>query len=78
MKMFLISDDADILLGMRLAGVKGQQAASEREFMTAFMDAVYDEDMGILLITQGLWHEFEQFINPYRLNERPLIILFPN
>jgi len=77
MKMFLISDDTDMLLGMRMAGIRGLKVENEREFMTAFMDAVYDEEIGILLITHGIWCEFEQFINPYRLNEWPLIVALP-
>jgi len=77
MKMFLISDDVDMLMGMRLAGVKGLRIESESEFMTTFMDAVYNEEVGILLITHGLWQEFEHIISPYKLNDQPLIIAVP-
>ena len=77
MRMYLISDDMDSLAGMRLAGVKGRCVENAQEFLEVFSEAVEDKDIGILLITQTLWNEFENIIGAYRMNERPLIVLLP-
>jgi len=74
MKMFLISDDLDTLLGMRLAGVKGKQVAGVQDFLEVFTESVHNKELGILLITQKLSEEFEHIINPHKLNEQPLIL----
>jgi len=75
MKMFLLSDDLDILLGMRIVGVKGRYVESVRDFSDAFSEIVQDKEIGILVITLSLSNECEDIISPFKMNEQPLIVL---
>ena len=77
MKMFLLSDNPDALLGMRLAGVKGRYIEDIQLFPDVLSESIRDNEIGILLITQKLSDEFENIINPLKMNDRPLIVSMP-
>jgi V/A-type H+-transporting ATPase subunit F len=54
MKFFLISDNHDTLLGMRLAGVEGVVVHEAAEVEAALKAACEDPENGIVLITAKL------------------------
>lgn len=54
MKFFLISDNTDAMIGMRLAGIEAKRVTSRDEAEKAFKKALSAEDIGILLITAGV------------------------
>ena len=54
MKFFLISDNTDAMIGMRLAGIEAKRVTSRDEADQAFNKAMSAEDIGILLITAGV------------------------
>ena len=54
MKAFLISDNVDTEVGMRLAGVKGVVVHSREEVLKELGDISGDADIGIILITEKL------------------------
>lgn len=54
MKFFLISDNHDTLLGMRMAGVEGVLAHEAAEVESALKAACADPETGIVLITAKL------------------------
>lgn len=79
MKMFLISDNVDTLTGMRLVGVNGI-VAHEREEVLSAIDAAYaDKEIGIVLVTEKLSHDFSDIISKMKLaNSTPLLIEIPD
>ena len=54
MKLFLISDNVDTYMGLRLAGIDGLVLHERDEVVSAIEEAVKDRDLGNLLITEKL------------------------
>ena len=63
MKMFLISDNTDTCIGMRLAGVKGVVVHTYTEVKEELYTALDDKSIGIILITEKLSREYPELIN---------------
>jgi V/A-type H+-transporting ATPase subunit F len=79
MKLFLISDNTDTLMGMRLAGIEGVSAATAEETESAIQAAVSDPDIGILLITAKLALLCPDLVHDRKLNyKRPLVVEIPD
>jgi len=80
MKMYLISDNADTLVGMRLAGVDGV-ILHEREAAEAKLRELLapDSGYGVVLITEKLRNICSELIDPYIIsNGRTLISVVPD
>jgi V/A-type H+-transporting ATPase subunit F len=74
-KFFLISDNHDTLLGMRMAGVEGVLAHEAAEVELALENARKDRDVGIVLVTAKLMELCRQRIYEYKLHgSLPLIV----
>lgn len=79
MKFFLLSDNVDTKIGMRLAGVDGVVVHTKEEFCEAFQDAVSDKDTAILLITEKLIALAPEYVEEYKINSQtPLIVQLPD
>lgn len=79
MKFFLLSDNIDTRLGMRLAGVDGVVVHEKQEFHEAFDAAVADSDTAVLLITEKLVRLDPSYIEEYKVNAKtPLIVELPD
>ncbi|MFP4697908.1 MAG: V-type ATP synthase subunit F [Eubacteriales bacterium] len=79
MRMYLISDNIDTRTGMRLAGVEGIVVHEEQETRQALNDALRQEDIGIILITEKLEQLIKEEINDIKLNYKtPLIVVIPD
>lgn len=79
MKYFLISDNIDTLAGMRMVGVDGMVVHTEDEVKKTIEQAAKDEDIGLILITSKLFHDFSSTIFHYKLHMRkPLIVEMPD
>ena len=52
MKMFLISDNIDTKIGLRLAGVDGVIVRERDEILDALKKAMADKNIGIILVTE--------------------------
>ncbi len=79
MKMFLISDNIDTKIGMRLAGVDGVIVNGRKEALYALENAMADKEIGIILITELLVAMFPDVISDIKLNQsRPLIVEIPD
>lgn len=74
MKFFLISDNVDSQMGMRLAGIDGILVHTENEFREALLAAVNNEENGIVLITSILSQKYADFVDEIR-NSRSLPII---
>ncbi len=79
MRYFLISDNLDTLVGLRMAGVEGVVAHTKAEVEEAFAQAVADETVGLVLMTSKLVAENRDLVFDYKLNHRqPLIVEMPD
>ncbi len=79
MKMFLISDNVDTLVGMRLAGVEGVVAHTSGEVMDAVSGVLEDKDTGILLFTEKAAALIGDKIGEMKLAmNTPLIVEIPD
>ena len=73
MKFFLISDNIDTQMGMRLAGIEGVVAHEAEEVEAAVQLAVQDPDVGKLMnLCPALFNERK------RNYKRPLIVEIPD
>lgn len=79
MKFYLISDNVDTLLGMRLAGIEGEVVATPQEVETALKKAIADENIGIVLMTENLCRMCNDLVYEVKLNHpRPLLVEIPD
>jgi len=51
MKSYLLTDNKDALVGMRLAGVHGQLVKNADELMACLKERMKDKEIGILMIS---------------------------
>ena len=76
MRYFVISDNTDTQVGLRLAGVEGVLARTREEGLAAIDEALADPTIGILLITEGL---AEQCAAPLKMDgHTPLVVEIPD
>ena len=54
MKFFLISDNIDTQMGLRLAGIEGVVVHERHEVLEALEQAMHMEDVAVILITTKL------------------------
>lgn len=79
MKLYLISDNTDTMVGMRLAGIEGCVVHEKKELQAALQTAVSDPEIGILLLTEKFGRDYPDLVNKYKLETRqPLIIEVPD
>ena len=79
MRYFLISDDRDTLVGMRLAGIEGVIASTRDDVRKAISNATDSGDVGILLISEKCAALCPELINELRLHlTTPLIVEIPD
>lgn len=79
MKMFLISDNVDTQTGMRLAGVEGVVVHEKEELKEAFDKALQNKEIGIILLTEKLSHDFPDLVLEQKTNNKlPLLVEIPD
>ena len=79
MKMYLISDNTDTCIGMKLAGVDGVVAHSYSHVKEELQRALQDKSIGIILITEKLSKDYPDLVSDIKLNRyMPLIIEIPD
>lgn len=79
MRMFLISDNVDTKTGMRLAGIEGVVVHEPEEVRKALKNALSDQEIGIILITEKLADMMETEISRIKLStQTPLIVEIPD
>jgi V/A-type H+-transporting ATPase subunit F len=79
MKFFLISDNLDTQMGMRLAGIEGT-VVHEKEDVKAALDAVIkDKSVAVVLVTEKLVKLCHDTVYDIKLNRKsPLILEIPD
>lgn len=79
MKFYLISDNIDTQMGMRLAGIEGVVAHTEPEVAAALESAFSDESVAVVLMTEKLVKLCHDRVYSLKLNRsRPLIVEIPD
>lgn len=75
MKFYLISDNTDTLMGMRLAGIEGVLAHEKSEVITELEKAMKNKDVAIILMTEKLISLCKERVYELKLNcPKPLIV----
>jgi len=79
MKFFLISDNIDTQMGMRLAGIEGVVVHERLEVLRELEKAMHDENIAIVLITTKLIETCPEVISELKLRQlKPLIVEVPD
>ncbi|MBQ8569091.1 MAG: V-type ATP synthase subunit F [Oscillospiraceae bacterium] len=79
MQFYLISDNIDTQMGMRLAGIPGVVVHEPEETEKALREAMDNENTAVVLITEKLFHLIEADINEIKLSRpRPLVVEIPD
>ncbi len=79
MKSFLISDNKDTLVAMRLGGINGVILHEKEEILSQISKCVSDREIGILVLTEKIFHIVEEEVLEIKLKRRtPLIVEIPD
>ncbi len=79
MRFFLISDNIDTQMGLRLAGIEGVVVHGEEEVSSALDEAMKMEDVGVVLMTDLAVKQCREKVYEYKLSvRRPLIVEIPD
>ncbi|MBD5383708.1 MAG: ATP synthase subunit F [Ruminococcaceae bacterium] len=79
MKFYLISDNVDTKMGMRIAGIEGVVAGGAEEALSALENAAADENIAVVLMTEKLVELCHDKVYDIKLNRRrPLIVEIPD
>ena len=79
MKSFLISDNRDTWVGMRLAGIQGVIVHEKEELIKIIKEVMKDESIGILILTEKVVELAPNEIIEWKLKAaRPLIVEIPD
>lgn len=79
MRMFLLSDNVDTLMGMRMSGVDGVVLHKEDELRLKLKELLQEEDIAVILITSTLLNLIRETVYDLKLSlKKPLIIEIPD
>ncbi len=79
MRCYLISDNVDTLMGMRLAGVEGEVVHTSQEVTAALHNASVDKDIAAIFITEKLSLLCEDTVRHYKETvSMPLLVTIPD
>ncbi len=74
MKLFVISDNTDTLMGLRLAGIEGIVVHQRDEMLKVLDQCLNDQEIGIVLCTTKIMQLCPDVIAEYKLKlQKPLI-----
>lgn len=79
MRFFLISDNTDTLMGMRLSGIEGVLVGSTEEVSEQLDKVMAAEDIGVVLMTDKAVSMCRDKVYSYKLERAlPLIVEIPD
>lgn len=79
MQFFVISDNIDTYMGMRLSGMPGTVVHTREEVESALESAMADEQIGIVLMTAKTLALCRETVYRYKLERaKPLIVEIPD
>ena len=78
LQFYLLSDNLDTLIGMRLAGVGGELVKKSEDLKEALKKVLEREDVAVILLTSKLVSTCKDYILNVKLNlKKPLIVEIP-
>ncbi|MTI48777.1 MAG: ATP synthase subunit F [Firmicutes bacterium] len=79
MKSFLISDNRDTQVGMRLAGITGVVVHEREDILAELNEALRNKEIGIIIITKNIMSKAHDEIMEIKLKRTfPLIVVIPD
>lgn len=79
MRMYLLSDNVDTLMGMRMSGIDGVVLHQEDELRKKLSELLEEDDIAVILITSTLLNLIRETVYDIKLNRKqPLIIEIPD
>ena len=79
MKMFLLSDNIDTQIGLRLSGIQGKVIHEKEEVLTSLSKLIEDEEIGIIIITALLADLVKERISEImNTRSKPVILIIPD
>lgn len=79
MQFFVISDNLDTQVGLRMAGIDGVVVHEPAETEAALLSAVGREEVGVILMTEKLVQQCSALVDDIKLrHSRPLIVEIPD
>lgn len=79
MKFFLISDNTDTLMGLRLVGIEGTILHDRHEFLVKLEEKMKDPSIAVILVTTKLIELCPDIISEVKLKQpKPLIVEIPD
>lgn len=79
MKFFLLSDNIDTQMGMRLAGIEGIVIHTREEVLHELEKAMHREDIAVVLLTTKLIQTCPEVISEIKLKQKkPLLVEIPD
>ncbi|MBQ7219096.1 MAG: V-type ATP synthase subunit F [Ruminococcus sp.] len=79
MRMYLLSDNVDTLIGMRMSGVEGVVLHEEHELREKLDQLMKEDDIAVIMITATLMNLIRETVYDLKLNvKQPLIIEIPD
>ena len=79
MRFYLISDNVDTQVGMRLSGIEGVVVHEAEEFKKVLNETIERDDIAVVLITETLLSLCPDMVYDLKLHrKRPLIVEIPD
>lgn len=79
MQFYVISDNVDTQMGMRLAGIEGVVVHEPDEVKNALDEAIKNKEIAVVLMTEKLIRICEETVYDLKLHQkRPLIVEIPD
>lgn len=79
MRFYVISDNSDTRVGLRLAGIEGVVVHTKEEVEKALVSAIKQQDIAVILMTETLISLCPGLVYQLKLNQRrPLIVEIPD
>lgn len=79
MRAYVISDNTDTLMGMRLAGIEGELVHEPDEVRTVLQNAMHREGIAVVLLTEKLAGLCENEVQQLKTRiTAPLLVVIPD
>jgi len=78
-RAFLVSDNHDSIVGMRIAGITGVLVHGKDDTLKAVREALEQDDLGILVLTEKAAAEVPEVVRELRQSgELPIVVEIPD
>ncbi len=79
MKSFLISDNIDTFVGMKMAGIEGVVLHEKEEVVKTIEQIRRQDEIGIIIITEKIALLIPELVNEIKLSkDKPLLVEIPD